>query len=264
MSATLDLDIYPLDHLPPRGEDLPWDDGEPMETWRHKCQMDLLIGSLELAWENRDDFFVSGNMFFYFSEIQAKRNDFRGPDLFVVLNTEHKERKSWVVWEEDGKVPDVVIEFLSPKTEKIDRGRKKEIYAGLRVSRYYLFDPFSKVLEGYRFVAETRQYEPLEPLPNGDLSCTVLGLDLGIRFGHFRSIDTEWLRWIDPKGMVLPTGDEAARAASERVKTESARAEQERFRAQAERDRADEAAQRAAELAARLAEYEKRFGVLGP
>lgn len=55
MSANYDLDICPLDRLPPRGEDLPWDDGDPMKTWRHKCPMDLLLGPLELAWRHRID-----------------------------------------------------------------------------------------------------------------------------------------------------------------------------------------------------------------
>ena len=40
-------------------------------------------------------------MFLYFSKTQAKNNDFRGPDVFVVMNTSRRERKSWVVWEED-------------------------------------------------------------------------------------------------------------------------------------------------------------------
>ena len=55
--------------------------------------------------------FVGANMFLYFSQTQAKKNDFRGPDVFVVMDTTRRERKSWVVWEEDGRVPDVVIEL---------------------------------------------------------------------------------------------------------------------------------------------------------
>jgi len=34
-------------------------------------------------------------MFVYFSETQAKRNDFRSSDVFVVMDTERRERKSW-------------------------------------------------------------------------------------------------------------------------------------------------------------------------
>src|SRR5687768_1123220 len=95
---------------PPRGEDLFYDDGEPMESARHRMQMNLLIDSLFHAWRDRDDFYAGGNMFLYFSETQKKKNDFRGPDVFVVLHTTRRDRKSWVVWEEDGRTLDVVIE----------------------------------------------------------------------------------------------------------------------------------------------------------
>ena len=102
-----------------------------METERHAKQQAILLSSLELAWDDRRDFYVGGNMFVYYSELQTKKNDFRGPDLFVVLNTTHRERKSWVVWGEDGRTPDVVIELLSETTEDVDRGEKMRIYANL-------------------------------------------------------------------------------------------------------------------------------------
>ncbi len=87
-------------------------------------------------------------MFVYFSELQAKKNDFRGPDVFVVLDTVRRERKSWVVWGENGRTPDVVIELLSPSTEAVDRGEKMRVYSKLlRVTHYYLFDPMSQLAE---------------------------------------------------------------------------------------------------------------------
>ncbi|HEX4334978.1 MAG TPA: Uma2 family endonuclease [Polyangiaceae bacterium] len=106
---------------PPRSEDLVFDDGEPLESARHRQQMEVLIQSFELAWADRQDFYARGNMFLYFSETQSHRNDFRGPDFFVVLGTDRRERKGWVVWEEDGKAPDVIIELLSESSESIGR-----------------------------------------------------------------------------------------------------------------------------------------------
>jgi hypothetical protein len=64
----------------------------------------------------------------YYSPNQLKSEDFRGPDFFVVLGAEKKERKSWVVWQEDGKYPNVIVELLSDSTASVDRGLKKEIY----------------------------------------------------------------------------------------------------------------------------------------
>ena len=101
--------------LPPTQDELPFDDGVPMETQRHKMQMDLLIDPLIPWLEPREDGYVGGNMFLYFSLAQVRNQDFKGPDFIAVLGVPKKERKSWVVWEE-GKAPDVIIELLSPST----------------------------------------------------------------------------------------------------------------------------------------------------
>src|SRR5262249_49774065 len=115
---------------PPPGElELPSEDGEPMESNRHRQQMTLLIQSLKRAWRDRHDYFVGGDMFVYFSETQTKKNDFRGPDVFVVLDTTDRDRLSWVMWGEGGKLPDVVIELLSDRTRAVDRGEKMRIYS---------------------------------------------------------------------------------------------------------------------------------------
>ena len=99
----MELQFFYFD-LPPTEDELPSDDGVPMETLRHRLQMNLLIEPIELAWADRDDFFVSGNMFVYFRLNQVMDYDFRGPDFFAVLGVPKRERKSWVVWQE-GKGP---------------------------------------------------------------------------------------------------------------------------------------------------------------
>lgn len=236
---------------PPRGEDLPFSDGEPMESDRHVHQMGLLIGALRDAWRDRDDFHVGGNNFVYFSETQARNNDFRGPDVYVVMDTPKRERKSWVVWEEAGRTPDVVIELLSETTEHVDRGDKMRIYAKLlHVSEYYLFDPFTAVFEAYALDASTRTYGRREPdLPGGDFSSAATGLVLGVRPGTIHDIEARWLRWIRPDGYVLPFGLEHRDAERARADAEKVRADAETVRADAEKARADAAL-------ARLAAYE--------
>jgi Uma2 family endonuclease len=247
----------PVIRPPPRGVDLPYSDGEPMESGRHFFQMMLLVTSLGEAWLQRDDFHVGGNQFVYFSELQAKNNDFRGPDVFVVLDTVKKERKSWVVWEEGGRTPDVVIELLSESTEHVDRGEKMDLYARvLHVGEYFLFDPWTKVFEGYVLDPAKRRYRKKTPDADGYLSCEQLGLRLGVIRGTFVDVETEWLRWIDESGP-LPTGTERAARASEL----SSALEQ---RAGSAEQRADSAEQRAQGLAERLQEYERRYGKLPP
>ena len=222
---------------PPRGEDLPYDDGEPMESARHRFQMELLIESLEMAWKDRDDFYAGGNMALYFSALQAKNQDFRAPDVFVVLDTTRRERKSWVVWEEDGKVPDVVIEITSPSTAAADRGKKKRIYERvLRLPFYAIFDPFEASLEGFELRGDL---ERVEPDADGRVFCKPLGLYLGVREGTFHGVTCSWLRWLDANGAVLPSDEEAALIERERAESEKARAESEKARAESEKARAE-------------------------
>lgn len=202
----------------PSSDELIYDDGEPMESARHRQQMTVLIESLEYAWRDRSDFYVGGNMFLYFSETQARNNDFRGPDVFVVLNTTRRERRSWVVWEEDGKAPDVIIELLSDKTEKIDRGEKMRVYGrSLKVGEYFLFDPFSGVFEGYELDPLQGSYAPKAPDPQGRLRCTQLGLFLAKVKGNLYSVEADWLRWLDEDGRVLVMPSERAEAEAQRA-----------------------------------------------
>src|SRR5712691_3468841 len=161
---------------PPTEDELPYDDGMPMETQRHASQMQLLIDPLRLYWEDRQNVYVGGNMFIYFSLAQVRNQGFRGPDFFAVLDVSKRERKSWVVWEE-GKGPDVVIELLSESTAAQDKGEKKEIYQNcLRVPEYFWFDPFTAEWAG--FGLRDGRYEPIEVDAQEQLISQQLGLAL--------------------------------------------------------------------------------------
>ncbi|HMJ14448.1 MAG TPA: Uma2 family endonuclease [Polyangiaceae bacterium] len=219
--------------IPPSAAQLDYDDGEPLESARHRQQMTVLIESLEFAWQKRDDFYVGGNMFLYFSETQSRRNDFRGPDVFVVLNTTRRERLSWIVWEENGQAPDVIIELLSDKTEHVDRGEKMRIYGRtLKVGEYFLFDPFSGVLEGYELDVLRGRYVPKLPDSEGRLRCEQLGLYLAKLRSTLYAVDTSWLRWLDDTGKLLELPIERANAEVERANAEAERANAEAERAE--------------------------------
>jgi len=205
-----------------------------METWRHRAQMNLLVDTLEEAWRDRHDFYVAGNMGLYFSQTQARNNDFRAPDVFVVLDTDRHERKSWVVWEEGGRTPNVVIELLSESTEAVDRGRKKDIYAKvLRVPIYVLFDPFTAKLEAFQLHVGKLKYHAIEPDERGWVYCDPLGLYLGVVPGVWHDVEAPWLRWIDSGYKTLPTAEERATREAERAAREAERAAREAARADA-------------------------------
>jgi Uma2 family endonuclease len=230
----------------PTQDELPCDDGVPMETQRHKFQMDLLIDPL-LPWlEQREDGYVGGNMFVYFSTAQLKNQDFKGPDFFAVLGVPKKERKSWVVWEEE-KAPDVVIELLSESTANQDKIEKKQIYQDkLRVSEYFWYDPFNpEDLAG--FVLVDGVYEPLQANEQGWLLSHRLGLALVRWEGDYKGVTAVWIRWATLEGVVLPTPQELAQAAQQKAQA----AQQ---KAQAAQQKAEEAQEKAERLAAKLRE----------
>ncbi|MEO1791612.1 MAG: Uma2 family endonuclease, partial [Cyanobacteria bacterium J06629_19] len=86
-----------------------YSDEPQLESYLHLQQMVLLLNCLDWLWKDRNDYFSAGNLTVYYSPNQKKSEDFRGPDFFVVLGTEKRPRKSWVVWEEDGKYPNIIV-----------------------------------------------------------------------------------------------------------------------------------------------------------
>ena len=185
-----------------------YSDEPPLETYLHLQQMMLLIKCLDWLWRDRQDFFAAGNLTIYYSPHQKKSEKFRGPDFFVVLGTERKPRKSWVVWEEEGKYPNVIIEILSPKTAKSDRGLKKQIYQDtFRTADYFWFDPDTLEFRGFQLIQG--QYQELQPNQEGHLWSQQLGLYLGIHNSQ--------LRFFTNQGELVLTPEEVAERGQERV-----------------------------------------------
>lgn len=222
-------------------------DEPPLETYLHLRQMILLLTSLDWLWHDHDDYFAAGNLTVYYSPRQRKSEDFRGPDFFVVLNTERKPRKSWVVWEEDGKYPNIIIELLSDSTATTDRGLKKEIYQDIfRTPEYFWFDPDTLEFEGFALLQGT--YQPMPANDQGRYWSQQLQLFLGV--------EADQLRFFTLDGQLVLTPTEAAQAEQQqRLAAEQQAAEAEQQAAEAE--------QRAAEAEALLAQYRERFGELG-
>lgn len=252
--------------FPQTEDDLPYDDDTPMETFRHYAQMSLLIMALKHYWRDRQDVYVAGNMFVYFSPDQTLRYDFRGPDFFAVTGVENRERKSWITWNE-GKAPEVVIELLSESTAESDRVEKKLIYQDqLQVANYYYYHPFNYELAG--FALRHQEYEELTVDEKGVLPCPQLGLSLVKWQGRFLDMDATWLRWANEAGEILLTPDEAgehkAAQAEQREARQLQRAEQESQRAEQAVQQAEQAAQQAeqavqqAEQAVQQAEQEAK------
>lgn len=146
------------------------------------------------------------------------------------------DRRTYKLWEEDDKGPQVVFEVSSRRTRKEDLGPKKGTYEMLGVREYFLFDPLEEYLEpplvrywleegGYRREAGER------------LVSEVLGLELRVEEGCL------WLYDLETEEKLLsPLEAQAARREAE------ARAEQE---ATARREAEEELARLRAEIARR-------------
>ncbi|MGB3295313.1 MAG: Uma2 family endonuclease [Phormidesmis sp.] len=237
-------------------------DEPEMESSLHYAQLALLVACLEWLWRGRDDFFIGANLTVYFSREQLKTKDFRGPDFFVVKDTERRDRRSWVTWEEGGKYPDMIIELLSDSTARVDRNFKKDLYQNrFRTPEYFWFSPETMEFEGYQLV--NQRYEVIAPNGAGQRYSRVLGLFLGV---HQRQ-----LRYFLESGDLVPTLPEAtaaaiaqAQAATDQAEVMTVQAEAASAQAQAAETKVQEAetkAQEAETKAARLAAQLRELGI---
>lgn len=216
--------------MPPT--DLIFDDGEPLESNRHRIAMNVLIDSVHQVFARREDYFTGGNMFVYFSSEQARNRDFKGPDFFVVLDVDGtRERQGWVVWEEGGRYPTVIVELMSPSTANEDTGRKKKIYERVFSTRdYFVYNPF--VPDSFRgWHLGGQGYEDLTKSDRGWLWCESLGLWLGTWEGTIKRETAIWLRFFDRDGNLVLLPEEIAQIEAQRAAEERQRAEEERQRA---------------------------------
>ena len=172
---------------------------------------------------------------------------YKRPDWFGVvgiprLYDEVDMRLSYVVWQE-GIDPFVVVELLSPGTQKEDLGetdaeklpsaaeklagngqeiqpqtsakppRKWEVYEQiLRLPYYVVFSRYTNQLRAFRL--EGAHYQELELL---ELRVWISELELGLGLwpGEYQGIERLWLRWYDAQGNWILTEAEQERQRAE-------------------------------------------------
>ena len=213
--------------MPPT--DLIFDAGEPLESNRHRIAMNVLIAAVHEAFAGRQDYFTGGNMFVYFSREQVLNQNFQGPDFLVALNVDGtKERQGWVMWEEGGCYPNMIVEFLSPSTAHEDLSTKKDFYEQtFRLPDYFVYDPFEPdSLRGWRL--KVQRYEELTKDDRGWLWCDSLGLWLGTWEGTLQQETATWLRFFDADGNLILLPEELAKIERQRAEDERQRAEEAR------------------------------------
>ncbi|MBG1261962.1 Uma2 family endonuclease [Nostoc commune] len=154
---------------------------------------------------------------------------YKRPDWFAAVGVsrlyeQQNLRLSYVIWQE-GVAPFVVVELLSPGTEKEDLGQtlreinqpptKWEVYERiLRVPYYIVFDRYTDKLQAFQLVAD--RYNELD-LTIPRVWMPGLELGLGLWQGSYQGIERLWLRWYDASGNWLPTPLEKLERESQRA-----------------------------------------------
>jgi Uma2 family endonuclease len=201
--------------------DLPSEDPEEPGDEFHDLQPQLLSATLRSTDVNSDRIFTGTDLNLYYDPQHVLWH--KRPDWFVAIGVprlyaERDLRLSYVVWDE-GVSPAVVVELLSPGTEKEDLGQtesgagelptKWQVYEQiLKVPYYVLLDHYSGTLRAYQLVAD--RYQELEIVDNR-IWLPDLNLSLGLWQGEYRGISRQWLRWLDLEGNWIPTDFEQER-----------------------------------------------------
>jgi len=226
----------------------------PLESPKHFQQIYLLLSGLQYLWKDRNDYFAAGNTSVYFNPRRIRAKKWRGPDFLVVLNAAQKERSSWVVWDENNKYPNFILEVLSRKTEKKDKVEKKLLYQDtFRTPEYFWFGPKSLEFKGFRLTRG--KYKLIKPDDRGLIWSEELGLYLGV---HNR-----FVRYYNTEKELIPTPEEDAEISKKRADLAQQRADLEKSARETAEELADLAQQRAEserlarEAAEELAESER-------
>ncbi|OKH39046.1 hypothetical protein NIES2119_07900 [[Phormidium ambiguum] IAM M-71] len=207
----------------------------------HALQPQLLSRTLRLTDYPPSRLFVGSDLNLYYdvkNPLWHKR-----PDWFLVLDVPRLYegtdlRSSYVVWQE-GVNPFLVVELLSPGTEKEDLGelavseeekisaldstesngqptkeilpKKWDVYERiLRVPYYVVFSRYNDRLRAFKLNGGRYREQTIDT-EKPQFWIPELKLGLGIWQGEFEGINRSWLRWYDGEGNWLQTEAERER-----------------------------------------------------
>jgi Uma2 family endonuclease len=216
----------------------------------HDLQPQLLSRTLRLADYASEQTFTGSDLNLYYDVHHLQW--YKRPDWFLVLDVPRLYdgvdlRSSYVVWQE-AVHPFVVVELLSPGTEKEDLGenaaskssetpvasdlsneqatpevkppRKWDVYEKiLRVPYYIVFSRYTNQLRFFQLTGGHYQEQPLDP-DRPRLWIPELKLGLGLWQGNFEGIDRLWLRWYDEQRNWVLTDTEQQRQRAIQAETQ--------------------------------------------
>lgn len=204
------LQYNPKLHLPTSGE-LPCSDDTPVDNENKNFIPNLLLFLLKFIWGKRTDWFFGVDMGIYHTTGVSPLVPVV-PDGFLSLGVErHREgrqRKSYVVWEEKGVVPILVLEVAS-RTPGGEYDTKMVIYTNLGVLYYLVYNPEywqrdrHQPFEVYRLIDGEYQLQIGEPywMPE-------IGLGIGRAPYQDGELEIEALYWYNQHGVRYLTPEE--------------------------------------------------------
>ncbi|BAC88458.1 Uma2 family endonuclease [Gloeobacter violaceus] len=211
----------------PTALELPDSDDIPVDNELQIPVAAVLRAILTLLWQHRQDWFFGVNMGI-FADTERPRIPIV-PDGFLSLNVPRfrpqygeRGRPSYVLWEEDGIMPYLVLEVVS-QTYGGEYDTKLQDYQALEVLYYVVYDPEGfqpehARLEVHRLV--NGAYARLEGEP---VWLPEIELGLGRARGTVDGWTREWLYWFSKEGERYPVPEEFQRY---RADLAEARAEQ--------------------------------------
>ncbi len=263
--TALILQTEPLNETLPTMYDLPSEDPEEpgLPDTFHFYQPSLLTETFITSKWSADQIYLAADVNLYYDVHHL--NWYKRPDWYAVVGVPRLYqgrdlRLSYVIWQERIS-PFLVVELLSPGTEKEDLGKnpihttenpptKWEVYEQiLQIPYYVAYNRYTQEL--HAFVLKNRRYHRIT---EQRLWLNEINLGIGIWKGIYRGIESHWLRFYDDSGNWIATSEEQARYEAQCARDERLRAKQEAQRAEDAMRRAEQEHQRAEKLAAKLRE----------
>lgn len=217
--------------------DLPSEDpNEPgLPDLFHLVQPELLRQTCRSPLWPAERVFIAADLNVYYDLDHL--NWYKRPDWFVAVDVDRlyegtELRLSYVIWIE--RVPPlVVVELLSPGTEREDLGRtlrkadapptKWEVYETiLKVPYSVVYDRYQDHLRAFRLQQE--RYQEVD-LGEAGLWVPELGLRLRLWPGTYQGATRQWLRWETEQGELILTPEEQLELEQQRAEQAQQRAD---------------------------------------
>jgi len=202
---------FQLQQSLPSSEELPCSDDTPVDNEDQNLLPNVLLFLLSTIWAERLDWYFGVDMAIYHTTGASPRVPVV-PDAFLSVGVERrkggKSRRSYVVWEEAGVVPILVLEMVS-HTPGGEYEEKRNIYARLGVLYYVVYNPEFGQRDGHQLFEVYKLVNGVYELQSGEpFWMPEVGLGLGRCQMTFGNVVQEQLDWFDYGGERYLTAEE--------------------------------------------------------